>query len=490
VTLRPYDWSPLGRDSDPVPGNPEAVSAESRRLGQTAQELRTQITMLQQIASDATLKGQYAGTLRAHAQQLSQDLGKVATRYESAADATDEWSGNLAEAQAASLSALRAAESPYEQLRRLQAPPPPSASASAVAQQQYATDKQQYQQAQSSAQAALTDAQRLLGQATTNRDTSGAAAARKISDASHDSLADSWWDQFKQMISSIANNLKTIATVIGYIATICAILAVILTGPLALVFLLLAGGLLLTELGIHTVLAATGNGSWVDVGLDVAALATLGYGAALDASAESLEETAEDAGVEDIVEDHPLTSAVKGLVEQATLLKEEALELGDDELSESAGKIAKMAEDLKTNALSLNKADAKEELEVVEKETEEDHGTAFGVIKDLRQNGSRGAGNAFGVVTKLAERFPDNSQITEALKSLKVIGTKNAINLLSGTTVDTADKALSAASPAYNHFKDSLSRALPEDVGVPVVGIAEMFGPTDFILHTTEFASK
>jgi hypothetical protein len=114
VAPRPYEWSPLGLGSDPVPGDPGAVSAESRRLGQTAEELRTQITMLQKIASDTTLKGQYAGTLRAHAQQLSQDLDKVATRYESTADATDEWSGNLAEAQAASLTALRLAEGTYE----------------------------------------------------------------------------------------------------------------------------------------------------------------------------------------------------------------------------------------------------------------------------------------------------------------------------------------------------------------------------------------
>ena len=45
MTSRPYDWSPLGLDADPVPGYPEAVSAESRCLGQTAQELRSQITM-------------------------------------------------------------------------------------------------------------------------------------------------------------------------------------------------------------------------------------------------------------------------------------------------------------------------------------------------------------------------------------------------------------------------------------------------------------
>jgi hypothetical protein len=497
VGLRPYDWSPLGLDSDPVPGSPEAVSAESRRLGQTAQELRAQITMLTKIASDTTLKGQYAGTLRAHAQQLSQDLGKVATRYENVADATGEWSGDLAEAQAASLTALRLAEGPYEQLRRLQAPQPPpvsaasAATATAAAQQQYVAEAQQYQQAQSSAQAALTDAQRLLGQATSNRDTAGATAAGKISNASHDALADSWWDQFKQMISGIADNLKTIATVIGYIATVCAVVALILTtGPLALAFLLLAGGLLLTELGIHTILAATGNGSWFDVGLDVFALATLGYGSTLDAGAEELEETAEKAGVENIMKDHPLTNAVKGLFNQVSAFKEEALEYGDDELSQDLDKITEMASKLKDNVTDFAKGAAKEKLEGVAREAEEGRSSVFGVIKDIRQHGSRGAGNAFEVVTQFAKRFPDNPQIAEALKSLKVLGTKNALTFLSGTAVDTADKTLSLASPTYNHFKDSMSGALPEDIGIPVVTAAGLFGPTDFILHVTEFASK
>ena len=122
MTSRPYDWTALGLDADPVPGDPDVVSAESRRLGQTAQELRAQIALLKQISQDTTLKGQYAGTLRAHAQQLSTDLDKVATRYEDVAEATSEWSGNLADAQAQSLTALNMAQGPYEQLRKLQAP--------------------------------------------------------------------------------------------------------------------------------------------------------------------------------------------------------------------------------------------------------------------------------------------------------------------------------------------------------------------------------
>jgi hypothetical protein len=490
VTGRPSDWSALGLDADPVPGDPDTVSAESRRLGQTAQELRAQIKLLQQISSDTTLKGKYASTLRAHAQQLSSDLGKVATRYETTADATGTWSGNLAEAQATSLAALHMAQGPYEQLRKLQAPTAPAASATAAVKQQYTADKQAYQQAQTSAQSAMSDAQTLLDKATTQRDNDGQAAAQKINGAAHDSLADSWWDQFKQEIAAIADTLKTVATVIGYIATVCAILAVVLTGPLALVFLLIAGGLLLTELGIHTILAATGNGSWVDVALDVFALATLGYGGVLDAGAEAAETTAKDAAVEAIQEEDPLTSAVKGLIDQVNGLKEDAAELGDEEFSQAVSKFADHVEAFGEKAGGLAKGNAEEELEDIEKLAQSDHSAALNTMKNLAQNGSNGTGNAVGLVSKLAERFPDNTQISEALKGLKPLGTKNAITFLSGTSVDAADKILSAASPTYNHLKDDVTFALPADVGIPVVSAAEMWTPSDFIVHMTELASK
>lgn len=490
MTSRPYDWSPLGLDADPVPGNPDVIAAESRRLGQTAQELRGQIALLKQISSDTTLKGQYASTLRAHAQQLSTDLDKVATRYETTAAATSEWSGNLADAQAQSLTALRMAEGPYDQLRKLQAPQPPPASATAAEKQQYTADTQSYQRAQSSAQAGLADAQAVLTRATTHRDTAGAAAASKINGAAHDSLADSWWDQFKQEIAAIAGDLKTIATVIGYIATACAILAVILTGPLALVFLLIAGGLLLTELGIHTILAATGNGSWVDVGLDIFALATLGYGGILDAGAEAAEETASDAAVEAVEEGSGLTSAVKGLVDQVTAFKAEAAESGDEELSQAVNKFADNVKAFEEKVVSFAKGTAKEQVKGIMEDAEGEHSSVFDVAKDLAGHGSRGTGKAFDSVGELVRRFPDNPQIAQAMKALKPLGTKNAITFLSGTTVDGADKGLSLASPAYNHLKDDVTYALPADIGTPVVAGAEVWSPTNFIVQETELASK
>ena len=99
-------------------------------------------------------------------------------------------------------------------------------------------------------------------------------------------------------------------------------------------------------------------------------------------------------------------------------------------------------------------------------------------------------GNALGVTSKLAERFPGNTQIAEALKTLKPLATKNAITFLSGTSVDASDKILSLVSPSYNDLKDKVTYALPADIGIPVVSAAEMWTPAGFIVHETQLASK
>ncbi|HEV3382114.1 MAG TPA: hypothetical protein VG142_14200 [Trebonia sp.] len=132
---------------------------------------------------------------------------------------------------------------------------------------------------------------------------------------------------------------------------------------------------------------------------------------------------------------------------------------------------------------------ADEEMEAEIKQVAEDQGSFTGVAKALLGHGSRAVAKATGVASDLAARFPEDSEIARTLNSLKPLGTKSALSFLSGTSVDALDKGLSFV-PAYSHLKDDASGALPADIGIPVVSIAEAFGPTDFILHTTELASR
>lgn len=54
---RPADWSPL-EPSDPLPGEPDRITDEARRLRDMATEMNTQISRLNAIGRDDTLTGQ------------------------------------------------------------------------------------------------------------------------------------------------------------------------------------------------------------------------------------------------------------------------------------------------------------------------------------------------------------------------------------------------------------------------------------------------
>ncbi|MGH3266174.1 MAG: hypothetical protein ACRDNS_29745, partial [Trebonia sp.] len=156
--------------------------------------------------------------------------------------------------------------------------------------------------------------------------------------------------------------------------------------------------------------------------------------------------------------------------------------------AKSANKIAKLAESIKGIAGNVTKSDAQEEVENLVKEAEGEHSSFLDYAKDLGGSGSRSTGQVLDGVTALAQRLPDNAQVAQALKILKPLATKNAATFLSGTTVDASDKVLSQASPLYNHLKDDLTYALPADMGIPVVSVAETWTPADFIVHETELA--
>jgi hypothetical protein len=95
---------------------------------------------------------------------------------------------------------------------------------------------------------------------------------------------------------------------------------------------------------------------------------------------------------------------------------------------------------------------------------------------------------ATAFTSRVSETFSDDSEITETLSKLKVLGTRNAINTLSGTAIDATDKILNAASPTYRGWEDDVKGALPADIGIPVVAYAGTLGVTPFVVASTELA--
>jgi hypothetical protein len=268
-------WQPLGLDEDPTPGDPARVADEVSHLGSVANTILSQISALKKIAGDGSdpLIGQYADKIRESASDLVGTLQTVHDRYTKVASALAGWEPDLVTAQAMSLTALNEAEGPYKQLRLLNGPTisAPQTSPPTPQQQQAAAD---HKAAVSKAQGQLNDAISDLHKAVQFRDDRASYWAGQINSASHDSLEDSWWDSFKDFIGHWAWLIKDICTALEVIGAVLAIIALFATG----VGWLLMVAFIVTAVALlgRTLLAATGNGSWLDVALDAVALLTLG----------------------------------------------------------------------------------------------------------------------------------------------------------------------------------------------------------------------
>ncbi|WP_166851393.1 hypothetical protein [Isoptericola sp. BMS4] len=123
----------------------------------------------------------------------------------------------------------------------------------------------------------LLQAQSSYDQALTAVHEAGDAAERRITEAvDADGLSDSAWDSFKSWVTDNMGWIKVLKDALSIIATALGVLSIFF--PLLLPF---AAAFALATLVTSSTLAATGNGSWLDVGLDFVALATLGVGSVL-----------------------------------------------------------------------------------------------------------------------------------------------------------------------------------------------------------------
>lgn len=277
---RPTDWSPLA-GSDPVPGDPAGISAEAAHLSSVAEQIESQVAVLRKIASgQSDEKGQHADKLQAAASDTADHLEKVIGRYRETAAALNAWVPELEYAQAQSLKALSQAQEAHGRQRASQPiQRPPGAHLTAADHQEDQARGRMLAQAN----ADMSSAQAMLAAAVSHRDTAAAQTASKIRSAIGQD-ADHWYDGITGALSSawdwVSDHwvplLKDLCTALEVVAAVLALVALFIPGldiiaVLALITLAAVIG--------RGVLAATGNGSWLDFGLDVLALATLGLGA-------------------------------------------------------------------------------------------------------------------------------------------------------------------------------------------------------------------
>ncbi|MFC4030138.1 hypothetical protein ACFO3J_01475 [Streptomyces polygonati] len=271
---RPADseWVVLDEPEDPIPGDPQEIRDESSRLEQMAGTIRDQIALLKDIAGDDNI-GEFADKLRETATDLRDGLDKVATRYEHVSGYLGHWAEDLDQCQSDSLRALARAQAVAATANTPEARPAPGSP-----QPQLTVEQKQHQadaeRARHAAQGELADAKAQLARVKDHRDERGRFWMQKIEDTEHDGLKDSRWDSFKDFIHEHAELIKLLADVCTWIVTALVIVSLFIPGLDIATALL--GGLMLTALLGHTAVALTGDGSWIDVGLDVFAIATLG----------------------------------------------------------------------------------------------------------------------------------------------------------------------------------------------------------------------
>jgi hypothetical protein len=286
---RPTDWTPLGLDADPVPGDPERVSQEAAHLSRVATTIADEIAALRKIAaggSDAALEGQYADQIRSSASDLAGQLDKVVGRYQKASLALSQWVPELEYAQSQSVQALYKAQ---DAARQQQASAPLSRPPGQKETAQQKHDDQARTRALNLADSDMAAARRQLDDAVSHRNAKGRETAGKIEHAIDDGVTDSWWDQFRSFVDHYAGVLKDVCTALEVIATILAIVALFIPGLDILVLAAIAATAL--ALAGRTVLAAIGNGSWVSVAMDAVALLTFGAGRVIGSAAEGTAQT-------------------------------------------------------------------------------------------------------------------------------------------------------------------------------------------------------
>ena len=309
MSARPGEWHLLGVDADPLPGDEAAVHRSSGDYTEISQAIHEQVYRLRTMAQGTNqLVGEFAPSLRDAAGELAEHLERAEDRFDTVATQLGIWDPVLDNGRVESGSLLRqavAAQDSADANRPPLVPVDPTDQAAADADGRRADRL-------SAAEGELTRIRTAFHTLMSQVDSTAQRVAHAIEEASDDQLKDSWWDSHvRKWIHDHADLLKFIADVLTWIATAIIIAVVLLSNP--------AGWLLLVAmiataaaLVIHTVLAANGDGSWVDVALDAFALVTMGAGKLLSEGARGAFATR--MGVEGFSES---TSAARAAFSQA-----------------------------------------------------------------------------------------------------------------------------------------------------------------------------
>lgn len=279
MNRRCADWSPLDYSSDPVPGDPEGVKDKADTYLKTAQEIEQQARLLRALSRAEGWDSDAGRVFAEEAGELAGKLDKTHGRYSAVNTQLRKWAPALTEAQEAADEALDKAT---EALATKQANSTSLLTGVTDPTPEQKEAEKDRKELVSGADAAISAAKKALAKALDTLDDVAGQVSKAIKDASDDDVKDGFWDKVKGFVSDHAGIIDFIANAASWIALGVAVLALVIGAPFTLLIL----GLTAIALVLKTALAASGEGSWLDVGVEAFSLATLGLGAVITKGAK------------------------------------------------------------------------------------------------------------------------------------------------------------------------------------------------------------
>jgi len=279
---RPFDWSPVGLGSDPIPGDPAVV----RRGGLDYQETARQIGQAAASLSAIEAGGQVSlavDAVMARKTETMDDISRAQGRYQTTGEALVEYADALAAAQETADAALALATTARRDKETAQASKLVYLNLAADeddedAARRYDRLVRDFQDDIDAADATIRQAKADIDQAETSRDAAAEKAASRIQQITgSDGLNDSWWDDWGAKLTELLDKISAIA---GVLALVVAFIPVI-GQALAAALLVVSAVTAIASAVLKTAAAAQGETSWLNAGLSIvfAVLACTGLGA-------------------------------------------------------------------------------------------------------------------------------------------------------------------------------------------------------------------
>jgi hypothetical protein len=434
VSGRPYDWQPLA-EADPLPGDPDAIYDHAMYLRKAAAEMQQQVDVLHKmVANEGCLAGDYATGLQIKATDVAKKLDPVAARYSTVSGCLFGWQSELSGFQASTLKVLaRAQDAAARRARDPNAPPLPPNFRYEFFDMLGTDQTQALDPATEDLLAARKELATILA-AATERDRYW---GHKIGDAIDDKLADGFWDHVHSFVEHHAEQLEQLTNQLGLLTSGLG-LAAIWFPPLLLPTLVLAGGIAAT----HTLMAAEGEGSWFDVGLDVAAMASFGAGKALSKGLEGVVDATRGAAARAAGRE-----AAEAVQSEGTAIREAA----EGVLADPASSLAEQV-DANTDIDLVERTADRAKESAIRDVLEAPEATARKVHEFFA--GAKDDAHLINTAKRLAAGHKGDPAVEYAARNLRKLTWAGRSNFATAVTLDAGDKITNPLSSSYRGFKD------------------------------------